>query len=427
VINNKKLWSNEDIIFLKKHYATNGALFIHEQLGRSIHAIHNKASLLSLTYSKPKAKKICVAAGCTSPVCALDLCTRHYQQQNIKKTRANGCTRRVCLHKWTEAELAILRTQFPIGGKNLVASILQISKNVIKYKAHKLCLRYTKVKQLCAMPLCNNPAIYRGYCSVCRGLAEKHSITLIQYLALLNLQNNKCGICGKVETKQQCGKVQNLCVDHDHNTSAIRGLLCHNCNAGLGLLGDDLIVIQKNLTAYINNSFKFRIMERKSYVDKAKRRKDYPLYASFKINLEEYIFMLAQQHNVCGCCGQKENIKNAGKLSDQLSIDHVHNNWICRICGVSMQTHSRPDKCFGCSAHSKFIRPVIRGLLCGRCNRGIGKLGDNPPVILQNIAIYQENINKVQYVLEEASVKASGMDGEAARTEAKKLYWSTRK
>jgi len=27
----------------------------------------------------------------------------------------------------------------------------------------------------------------------------------------------------------------------------------------------------------------------------------------------------------------------------------------------------------------------------------------------------------------EASVKASGMDGEAARTEAKKLYWSTRK
>lgn len=43
-------------------------------------------------------------------------------------------------------------------------------------------------------------------------------------------QEHKCAICRKA------GK---LCVDHDHGSGAVRGLLCSRCNAGIGLLGDD--------------------------------------------------------------------------------------------------------------------------------------------------------------------------------------------
>lgn len=36
-----------------------------------------------------------------------------------------------------------------------------------------------------------------------------------------------------------CGSLENLCIDHDHGSGAVRGCLCDWCNRALGLLKDD--------------------------------------------------------------------------------------------------------------------------------------------------------------------------------------------
>jgi hypothetical protein len=49
-------------------------------------------------------------------------------------------------------------------------------------------------------------------------------------------QDGRCAICGVLEEDAARGR---LAVDHDHETNAIRGLLCNNCNVGLGHFKDN--------------------------------------------------------------------------------------------------------------------------------------------------------------------------------------------
>ena len=36
-----------------------------------------------------------------------------------------------------------------------------------------------------------------------------------------------------------------MSVDHCHDTMKVRGLLCHRCNCGIGLLNEDITVLEK--------------------------------------------------------------------------------------------------------------------------------------------------------------------------------------
>ena len=54
------------------------------------------------------------------------------------------------------------------------------------------------------------------------------------------IQKNLCGICGLPETKLYRGFVVDLCLDHDHEDEGLRGLLCYDCNRGIGCFKDDI-------------------------------------------------------------------------------------------------------------------------------------------------------------------------------------------
>jgi hypothetical protein len=84
---------------------------------------------------------------------------------------------------------------------------------------------------------------------------NKHKITSEDYEKLIYDHNNLCAICGKEETKKSRtkGDVCRLAIDHCHKTGKIRGLLCHNCNAGIGHFRDDEELILK-AAYYINRN-----------------------------------------------------------------------------------------------------------------------------------------------------------------------------
>jgi hypothetical protein len=66
-----------------------------------------------------------------------------------------------------------------------------------------------------------------------------HGLTREQYGTQLAAQNGTCGICFQPHGRALCGRSKDLAVDHDHETGALRGLLCDDCNIGLGLFHDD--------------------------------------------------------------------------------------------------------------------------------------------------------------------------------------------
>lgn len=76
-----------------------------------------------------------------------------------------------------------------------------------------------------------------------------YGITLEDYNTRLALQNNCCLGCDINTSKLS----RPLCVDHDHNTGKIRGLLCDSCNKALGLLKDDPNILS-NLIIYLKNA-----------------------------------------------------------------------------------------------------------------------------------------------------------------------------
>lgn len=85
-------------------------------------------------------------------------------------------------------------------------------------------------------------------------LKRVYGITLEKYNEMLLYQHNLCGICEQPENAigGKDKKHIQLSIDHDHKTGRVRGLLCNNCNRGLGLLKENVEYLQ-NAILYLED------------------------------------------------------------------------------------------------------------------------------------------------------------------------------
>lgn len=68
------------------------------------------------------------------------------------------------------------------------------------------------------------------------------------YAEMLAAQSGRCAICDKPEPENQ-----RLAIDHCHNSQKVRGLLCANCNRGLGLFEDSVLLLSSAIR-YISSA-----------------------------------------------------------------------------------------------------------------------------------------------------------------------------
>ena len=71
-------------------------------------------------------------------------------------------------------------------------------------------------------------------------------ISSAAFKALYDAQNGLCGICEK--PMDFLGK--HTCLDHNHKTGIVRGVLCLRCNLGIGHMRDD-VSLMRAAVAYL--------------------------------------------------------------------------------------------------------------------------------------------------------------------------------
>ena len=80
----------------------------------------------------------------------------------------------------------------------------------------------------------------------------KYGITLDDYDKMLLAQQGQCAIC---KTNEPGGPGERFSVDHNHDTSEVRGLLCCNCNRGIGYLKDSPDIVAAALLYLSTNGY----------------------------------------------------------------------------------------------------------------------------------------------------------------------------
>ena len=139
------------------------------------------------------------------------------------KEKKNGM-----LPKYAQTQ-KLLEAAFSNG--NFICKVCNEEKPLCNFGKHSNNNKYniSRICKNCSVEL-NKESKVRGY-----------NISKNDFIKMLENQDYKCKICG-TEIKYSSplkDKYKSACIDHNHKTGKVRGLLCSNCNRALGLFKDN--------------------------------------------------------------------------------------------------------------------------------------------------------------------------------------------
>jgi hypothetical protein len=105
----------------------------------------------------------------------------------------------------------------------------------------KKCVVCSEVKPLSDFNYIKKTERHHSYCRKCCSFKNRfynYNITQNELLKLLKKQKHRCCICNNDISNRYA-------IDHNHKTNEIRGLLCLNCNSGLGKFKDRIDLLSK--------------------------------------------------------------------------------------------------------------------------------------------------------------------------------------
>jgi len=171
-----------------------------------------------------------------------------------------------------------------------------------------------------------------------------------------------------VDRCEACQQERTMHIDHCHTTGRYRGMLCSDCNTGLGYFQDQANLLQRAI----------------SYLERTLLLPDCvePLKGVCPVckNLS------ANKYCSRTCQDRARAWRRKGLGVSQFYWLYDYQNGQCAICDKSFteQNYQRP---YIDHDHST---DKVRGLLCLKCNLGLGLLQDNRD-LLQTLTKYVEN------------------------------------
>lgn len=119
--------------------------------------------------------------------------------------------------------------------------------DIAKFYVDKQGRRTNRFCRECHKQLCKERWHKRSPIDRWASRAKMYKVTKEFLVDMHEKQQGKCAICGEIPKSER-----GLHVDHCHTTGAVRGLLCHGCNTGIGALKEDAEILS-NAIKYLRS------------------------------------------------------------------------------------------------------------------------------------------------------------------------------